>query len=787
VEQTHHRSRRFWPTYSYRCITKQLQRGEWVVNKRVQRLMDIQAQIRPKKRCTTNSAHGFPPLSEPGPRLGDRATRAGLGVRHHLLRYGFVYLAVIMDVFTRGIGGWHLGRNLDHTSTLAALQRALVEYPAPEIHHSDQGIQCVATAYTERLIRTIKEVSMKKASLTDRLRYAFDNLMSKGTVALIGWLALVTLVVTLVVALVATRVVSEISFVEQVWAYLMMTLQAETMVDLGWPLRLAGLIVTLTGLFVTSILVGLLATAIDSKLTNLRKGRSRVIETGHTVILGWSEQVFSVVSELLVANENQPRSCIVTLGDKDKVEMEDEIRDQVGDTGSTRIVCRRGSPMEVTDLRIVSLQAAKSIIVLSPEGEESDYSVIKTLLAIVNSPDRRPEPYHVVTEIHDPRNVEVARMVGRDELEVVFTGELVARITAQTCRQSGLSVVYTELMNFAGDEIYFQEEPGLVGKKFGEALLAYEDSTVLGLRFGTGGLKLNPPMDTRIRQGDQVIAISEDDDTVVLSGRQDLGINEAAVQMTRPAELAPEHVLILGWNHRAPTIISELDHYVAPGSLITVVSECDDGEAEVSRCRAGAQHQTVVYLHGDITDRRTLDQLVLAAETAVDHVILLSYSGLFDAQQADARTLVTLLHLRDIASRLERPFSIVSEMMDIRNRELAEVARADDFVVSDKLISLILSQISENKELGAVFSDLFDPEGAEVYLKPAADYVKLDEPLNFYTVVESARRRGEVALGYRLHAHADDVTKAYGVVLNPDKSAPLAFTEQDRVVVLAET
>jgi hypothetical protein len=125
-------------------------------------------------------------------------------------------------------------------------------------------------------------------------------------------------------------------------------------------------------------------------------------------------------------------------------------------------------------------------------------------------------------------------------------------------------------------------------------------------------------------------------------------------------------------------------------------------------------------------------------------------------------------------------------MLDIRNRNLAEVTRPDDFVVSDRLISLTLSQISENKALGAVFTDLFDPDGSEVYLKPTANYVKVGESLNFYTVMEAARRRGEVAMGYRLHADANDAAKAYGVVLNPGKSVPITFVQQDDIIVLAE-
>ena len=108
-------------------------------------------------------------------------------------------------------------------------------------------------------------------------------------------------------------------------------------------------------------------------------------------------------------------------------------------------------------------------------------------------------------------------------------------------------------------------------------------------------------------------------------------------------------------------------------------------------------------------------------------------------------------------------------MLDIRNRELAHVARADDFVVSDKLLSLLMAQISENKELAAVFQDLFDPEGSELYFKPISDYVELGKAVNFYTVLESARQRGEVAIGYRLH-NGINAEKAYGVKLNPSNA-----------------
>jgi hypothetical protein len=168
-----------------------------------------------------------------------------------------------------------------------------------------------------------------------------------------------------------------------------------------------------------------------------------------------------------------------------------------------------------------------------------------------------------------------------------------------------------------------------------------------------------------------------------------------------------------------------------------------------------------------------------------DHVIVLADTTL-PVQEADARTLVTLLHLRDISSRDETPFSIVSEMLDLRNRQLAEVTKVDDFIVSDHLISLMMAQLSENSHLMPVFADLFNPEGSEIYLKPADQYVALGEPVNFYTVIEAARRRGETAFGYQIMEERDDAEKAYGVHTNPKKAGRVIFKAEDKIVVLAE-
>ncbi len=635
---------------------------------------------------------------------------------------------------------------------------------------------------------------MKRLTLAERLRYRFDLTMARGPASLIAWLFVVTAL--FVVAAASIIVVLDLApkpdegdppgLVSTVWSALMHAMDAGTVAgDSGSRLYLGVMfVVTLGGIFIVSILVGLITSSIQGRVESLRKGRSLVCEENHTVIIGWSPQVFSILSELAIANQSRKGAAIAILAEKDKVEMEDEIRDKCGDLRGTRVICRTGSSLDPADIALVRPDAARSMIVLAPEDDDPDSYVIKTLLALINAPGRKTGKYHVVAEIRDRQNLEAARLVGRDEALFLCTEDILSRITVQTCLQSGLSAIYTELLDFGGDEIYMLAEPALAGKTFGEALHAYEHCAVIGLLTEDNQSRILPPLDLRIGKGDKIIAIAEDDSTLTLA--KATPFEEKLIVAPKERAKTSESVLILGWNRRASRIVLELDSYVTQGSKLTILAESPSVSAEVEELKGLVSNLAITFMTGAITQRSVLGKLA----ANFNHIITLSYSDDLPAQKADARTLVTLLHLRDIESKRGESFSIVSEMLDVRNRALAEVAEPDDFIVSDKLISLLLAQISENANLASVFEDLFDPEGAEIYLKPAGDYVALDKPARFATVVEAARRRGEIAIGFLKESSATAKTSSGAPSLksqiNPKKGHIETFAETDKVIVIAE-
>jgi voltage-gated potassium channel Kch len=630
-----------------------------------------------------------------------------------------------------------------------------------------------------------------KVSLKERIRYQLDNLYSRGTGMVILTLGLVSLIVITIGALfilysrLAPGDEPGYSLLEAFWVSMLTTIGEGSIGgrETVWTYRLLIFTLTMASIFITSFLISALTNGLVSRVSELKKGRSKVIESGHTVILGWSEQVFTIISELMCANASEPKFTIAILGNLPKEEMEEQIKQKVVPIGRTKVVCRTGDPMEMADLHIISLETAKNVIIVQPDTSQADAEVIKIVLAIVNNPARRKEPYHIVAGIRNPRNYEVARVAGKDEVQWIITSDLVARVLAQTNLQPGLSVVYDELFDFADNEIYLIDPGGLAGETFGQALFAYEDCLLIGVCDGEGEVVLNPPAERVIRKSDRLIIIAVDNKDVTLRASDTIPLQREAIIDTPVAEPVAKQVLILGWNWRGARIVQELDHYIPPGSEVTVIADTDKVEQDIQRECSMLFRLKVCYYPGDTDDRQVLEGLRLQR---FDHIILLGYSDTLAPQRADAKTLVTLLHLRDIKERDGSRFTVVTELMDLRNYDLAATARADDYVVSDRLVSLFMAQVAENAHLNNVFKDLLDTDTSEIYLKPVSRYVEPGRPVNFYTIMEAARLRSEVSLGFRVEAHASDPARDYGVVINPPKAVDYTFGVADKIIVIAD-
>lgn len=598
--------------------------------------------------------------------------------------------------------------------------------------------------------------------------------MSKGVIALIGLLGVITLVFIGTVAFLVEVLGlfppdRKLDFAEAFWASLLRTLDPGTMgQDAGIGFRAAMLIVTLTGLIVVASLIGIISNAFNEKVDQLRKGRSSVLESNHTLLLGWNQKIQQIIHELVTANESLRGGKIVILADRDKVEMEEELKASGKQYGKTRIIVRSGDPMRASDLKLTRLDHARSIVILSPDdSEDADNFSIKTAMAILNNTDRKTEKYNIVAEIKHTHNLEVAELVGRDEVDWILGSEVISRLIVQTSRQSGLSAVFSDLLDFEGSELYLHDSKGHAGKTYGELANSIKKGALLGID-RAGEVLLNPQRDTPIKDEDLLIVFAQDDSEIAFGETNEVDVE--SFQIHKHEKPKPERTLILGSNLSLPTVLKEIDACAAKGSEVLIVDE------NASFPSVKYQDIQVTAVIENPSNRSVLNKLPI--ET-FDHIIVMADRDRRTVEQADARTLLILLNLRAIATTGDHAINVVSEMLKDKNRELAESTNIDDFIISDKLVSNMITMVSENREMRHILQSILASEGAQVRLHPASWYVKSGVAVDFNTLTEAALRRGESPIGYRIASQTN------GVVLNPKRTDLVSFGHGDKMIVLS--
>ena len=476
-----------------------------------------------------------------------------------------------------------------------------------------------------------------------------------------------------------------------------------------------------------------------------------------------------IISELVIANESEKRAAIVVLAREDKTVMEEALDAAVPDLRTTRVVCRSGNPARPDDLERAAIAGARSIVIVC--DDDGDAGVIKAVLAI-RALDPTLGRAHIVAELAEADNTRVIRAVTGGRVLTVSSDQVVAEVAAQACLQAGLSKVFTELLDFDGDELYFANIPELAGHTYGEALLAFEECSPVGWRTAAGKVELNPPAESVFGPEDEVIVVAADDSTVSFTGFRQVERPQAAVsKRARPPAM---RIVMVGWSGFGAKVLTELDEFLPSGSVVEIVVDRDLVDP-TKMAGLTMEHAT---LEVSVGDGGPEDLSALGRGARPDKIIVLGYRDSLSVDEADARTLLALLTLRLVwPAGTSDDVQIVAELLDQQNLALANPVGVDDLIVSSALASLLMAQLSERADLDAVFEDLFDAEGAVLTMRPAPELVG-PEPAPYASVVAAGRDMRASVIGYRLG-------KTGAVVINPPKSATVALGRLDQVVLIA--
>lgn len=639
-----------------------------------------------------------------------------------------------------------------------------------------------------------------KPSPKDKLNYRFERFMSKGGSSIFLSLLVVFLggfLLIIGIRYLLLWMFPEMdyfgNFRDDIWVtFLQLTDPGNMNQDNLSPtwLKITTVMAGIVGVIILSMLIAFITTALEKMLYEFRKGRGMVLENDHTLILGWNERVVDIIRELIIANESEKRASVVILSTQEKEQMDDMIAKRLPNTQSTQIISTTGDYANINELKRVNIEGAKSVILLAGCSESasdedkvySDVQSIKAIMAIISCQGGKNE-LPIIAEIFNQDKRELISYFNDENIIAIDSWDIMGKLLVQTSLTSGLEMVYNEILSFDGCEIYFHED-NWRGVTFGNLPYHFRDGIPLGV-YNDDGLTLRPELDYQLQDGDQIVILAEDDSTIVF-GNKFIEPKDIELSGLR-SEARQKRILILGWHDVAEIFISEANDYLEAGSVIDIVFN-EPGEELVALKEELTKRYPdfVISLHD--ADPMRLETLESMDPFTYENIIILSQDK--DEQSADkidSDTLIILLLLRKLKGDKDVGSKLITQVLNSENQEIITQADVDDFIISNKLITMILAQLSEEPLIKVLYDDIFSEDGSEIYVKPANLYFKeFPKKVRFADAMGIAAKRDEVCLGIRKGSFSKDPEANFGVRLNLAKDEELTIEESDFLVVLSE-
>lgn len=648
-----------------------------------------------------------------------------------------------------------------------------------------------------------------KFSWQNRLQYKFDNFMSRGGFSV--FLALLSAFFVAFLLLAIFRYFAEWFYPNEYiedssdlsWEIFVQLIGLrDTGDDANFAAKLVGVITIFVGLVLFSSLVAFITEEFESRLQLLRKGKSLVVEENHTLILGFNDRIGDIITELVLANESEPDAVVVILSEADKEDMDDFIRNQLGDLKTTRVVTRNGAVTNLQNLNKVAVNAAKSVIILNnakgSDPEElkalSDARVVKAILAVVAANEEGSSLPPIVVELHSGQYRILAENIAPGAVTTLNEADILARILVQTSRNVGLAGVYLNLVGFEGNEFYFyRPQTGWPNLTFGELIFHFLTSRPLGVRHADGTLTLRPSKDYQLADDDEIIILAEDDSTIkfypeILARPRNLGYADYRRCVARHTE---KHLLI-GWNPKTPIALKEYAQYALGGSQVNLAVKDLTPQMQAEFDQIAKSHPDV-RMEAMQVNVDSVEELWNLKPYEFNSIPILAGSG-ENPEEIDAKTLTVLLQLRQIFREYSQKTGkqvtteLIAEIVNSEDTDLVIKAGVKDFLLSNQIVSKILAQASQEPDVMLIYNHLFDINACELYIKPVSLYFppKILGHLTFADCVEAALAREELCIGVKIRASAKDKEKNFGIELIPSLHQQLNLTLDDALITLAE-
>ncbi|MCQ2549735.1 MAG: hypothetical protein MJ134_06820 [Lachnospiraceae bacterium] len=610
---------------------------------------------------------------------------------------------------------------------------------------------------------------MKKRGFKEHFRYWFDNIMSKGTGAMLAALAIAVLGLTLIISLIIfLGGLGEGSLGYTFWDVLSTTINAWMPSsgdgDAAYVVLVA--ISAIVGVLVTSILIGIISSAVEDKVTEMRRGNSLVLENGHIVILGFKLGEYILLDQLVKYFGND-KACIVVAESMEREEMESAIKDNLDIPSNMRIICRNINITDPVALECCSIETASLVIVNPIEDKQT----VRTLMAVASVLDGvEGERARAVGAVELSDYIIPTHICRQYGITLLHTDDMLARIIAHSCTQPGLPAAFSEIFSFEGSEIYIEDTDVKSGSSFKDILYTMKEGVPLGI-YRDDATILNPDRNMELLEGDKVILLEKSKGAFQIAEKDYIGHHDDIKVNVPEYKEQDKKVLIIGSNRKLRIIMQELPSNVTD---IFLVKSSEKGYEDM--CRKLRPNTNIIVYEEDLFEE---PELLLKLTEGVDHVIVLNNYHL-DEEISDTRNMLTIFKLREIRSKKGSSFTITSEMRREDSRSLILGDDLVDFVISTDMSDMVLAQVALNPKLQDTFNELLSNDGSEFLLRDA-DFA--ENCIGISRTVAWFRRilihKGCILLGYISNESGHSET-----FINPALSEEITLKPNDKLIVI---
>ena len=564
------------------------------------------------------------------------------------------------------------------------------------------------------------------------IKYRIDRMLNKGL-----FYQLMLLVFAIIILLLIVSIFIIIFFnyppKDAFWDSLMQFIDTGNIssVEGNTGIVLTFLMVTFVGVCGWGSLIAMINKALQDRINNLSKGNAFIMEKNHAIILGYGEEALTIVEQFIMAKVK----TIIILSEHNV----DVIRKRVSfikGYKKTNLIIREGSTSRIENIKLLNIAKSSSISIINNDDTES-LNILLALKKIISEYEV-DNKINICALVHEEDTIEIIKSIEDKNfvIHIIYKYEILYKLIAQSIIYTGLSNVYEDLFSNDGNVFCIEKEHDFDNFKFEDAALKYLDKgmILLGITKEDRSQLLIPSYDNLLKKENRLVILSKNNNDDSIKEYPDI----------KPSIIKyKNNILLICEEKRYDEIIKEISEYME-------------------------NHNITMISYDSIKSQKNKYKFMLEKlkKENITKIVLISEDNI-----TDVKSINILLIIRQIIRKENLNIAILSLLNSIQKRNLIYSDDVRDFIVSGKLIGMLMAQASLSPNILYIFYGLLSKNGKDIIMSPYSDYFK--ESKTFKEVYLSLLEKKIIIIG---------VKRYNDVILNPNNECIL--DNKDEIIII---